>query len=301
MTFSIVIPTKDRLLDLQNCVKSIVNQTVLPLEVIVVDASSDSISIVNKKNCEKIINDKIKLIYLRSTPGVNKQRNLGADNANGDIIFFLDDDVVLKDDYNEKILEVYKLKDSQNLGGVQGCSLNYYGQSRINNIFRKLFFMTRISVNEKSRFLPSMGYVYMEKPEDIVEVEAMPALVCSYYREKFNEFRFDETFERCTDLELSYRVSRKYKLYQTPYALATHHHSEATHLNIRELNRLYLIHMHKLVKKSMPRKITNWIAYYWSIVGQLILDAGKSCISLNSDSFFGSLEGLKCIMFQKHK
>jgi len=301
MTFSIIVPTRDRPEDLRRCTSSIVNQMVLPCELIVVDASSGSISRENQKNCEKIIAGKIKLVYIRSKPGVNVQRNLGADNASGEIIFFQDDDVVLYENCHEKMLEVYKLKKDMNMGGVQGTIQNYFGMSRFYNKFRKLFFMTRMSENEESRFLPSMGYIFIPFPKEIIEVEAMSTLLCSYYRKVFNEFRFDETFSRCTDIEISYRVSRKYKLFQTPYALATHHHSEETHLNIRELNRLYLIHMHKLVKKSMPRKITNWIAYYWSIVGQLILDAGKSCISLNSDSFFGSLEGLKCIMFQKYK
>lgn len=297
MTFSIIVPTKDRPADLQNCLKSIVRQTVLPLEVIVVDASSDNISIANRNNAEKIMADKkVKLIYIHSEPGVNKQRNLGADNASGDIIFFLDDDVVIKEDYCEKILEVYKLKGDQNLGGVQGCSLNYYHPSRINNVFRKLFFMTRISENERSRFLPSMGYVYIEQPKEIIEVESLPSLVCSYYRSVFNEFRFDESFDRCTDLELSYRVSRKYKLYQTPYASAYHHHSKSTHLSIRQLNKLYIIYTHRLVKKHLPRKMANWLAYYWSVVGEVILSTVKSFARLNPDPLIGTLEGLKHII-----
>lgn len=301
MTFSIIIPTKDRPVDLQNCLKSIVKQTVLPLEVIVVDASSEDISIENQKNAERILKDRIEFVYIKSEPGVNKQRNRGADYAKGDIIFFLDDDVVIEKDYCEKILEVYKLKGDQNLGGVQGCSLNYYGKSKINNAFRKLFFMTRITSSGKSRFLPSLGYVYIERPKEIIEVEALPALVCSYYKDKFNEFRFDEEFERCTDLEISFRMSRKYKFYQTPYAIARHCHSKLTHLNERELNRLYMIYSYKLVKKHLPRKSIKWLAYYWSVVGMVMLSIVKSLIHLNSDPLIGTLEGLKSIYNNKFK
>ncbi len=50
MRYSIIIVTKDRPADLQNCASSIVNQTVLPHEVIIVDASSDSTSAENKKS-----------------------------------------------------------------------------------------------------------------------------------------------------------------------------------------------------------------------------------------------------------
>lgn len=296
MTFSIVIPTKDRPLDLQNCVKSIVNQTVLPQELIIVDASSDGISTENIKNCKDIIRDRVKVVYIRSQPAVSKQRNIGAERASSDIVFFFDDDIVLEKNYHEKVLEVYELKKGQNIAGVQGSISNYYNLTWIHRIFRKLFFMTRASKNEKSRFLSSLGYVYIPLPKEIIEVEAIAAGLCSYYREIFNEFKFDEAFDRCTDLELSYRVSRKYKLYQTPYAVAFHHRSQETHLNIRELNKLYIIHMHMLVNKHMPKKLKNWLAYYWSIIGDLILSTVKSFVSLRLDAFMGTLEGINYIL-----
>ncbi len=156
--------------------------------------------------------------------------------------------------------------------------------------------MTRSSENEKSRFLPSLNYVYIHKPKEIIEVEALPAGICTFYRSIFNEYKFDETFKRCTDLEISYRISRKYKLYQTPYAVGTHHHSEATHPNVRKLNKMYIIHTHKLVKKYLPHSMTNWFAYYWSIIGELILASLKSCVYLNSDYIFSTLDGIKHIV-----
>ncbi|RJO62171.1 glycosyltransferase family 2 protein, partial [candidate division WS5 bacterium] len=201
MTYSIVVPTKDRPLDLQNCVRSIMNQTALPYEIIVSDSSSGKINKENKQYCEDIVKGKLKLNHISTSPGVNKQRNTGANEATGDIIFFVDDDIVMQKDYAEKVLEVYKMKKGENIGGVQGTISNYFNQTWINRTFKKLFFMTRASINEKSRFLPSLGYIYIYMPKEIIEVEALSAGLCSYYRNVFYEFRFDETFERCTDLE----------------------------------------------------------------------------------------------------
>ncbi|RJQ18382.1 MAG: glycosyltransferase family 2 protein [Nitrospiraceae bacterium] len=295
MTYSIVIPTKNRPVDLRYSLRSIVNQTLLPKEVIIIDASSDSTSTENERSCAEILGNCVKMIYQRSPSGVNKQRNTGADIATAEIVFFLDDDVKLNSDYSEKIIEVYKAKGNCNVGGVQGCIKNYYNESWINRAYKKLFFMTRVSVNEESRFLPSLGYVYILSPKNIIEVQAMPSLICSYYRTVFNEFRFDETFHRCTDLEISYRISKAYKLYQTPYAVATHHHTEETHMNIKKLNRSYIIHMHKLMKKHMPGRINNKLAYFWSIIGELIMSAAKSGLKFNSDAFIGTVDGLKTI------
>lgn len=293
MTFSIIIPTKDRLSDLLNCMKSIIRQTVLPDEVIVVDASSDNLSAENQKNCKNIVNKKIKLIYIRSAPGVNRQRNLGADNASSDIIFFLDDDVVLKEDYCEKVIEVYEMKKNPDTGGVQGTISNYFNQTWLNRTFRRLFFMTRASIKEKSRFLPSLGYVYILMPKEIIEVQAMSAGYCSYFKRIFNEFRFDENFDRCTDLEIGYRIFHKYKMYQTPYAMLSHNHSKATHLDDRQLNKRIFINIHKLVQKHLPHRLSNWLAYCWSVVGEIILNAAKSCISIDSGPILGTLDGIR--------
>ncbi|MBI4707249.1 MAG: glycosyltransferase family 2 protein [Candidatus Omnitrophica bacterium] len=296
MTSSVVIPTKDRPADIQKCVGSIIVQTVLPDELIIVDSSSTGISSENQINCENIVGDKIGLIYLRSSPGVNKQRNLGAEKASGEIILFLDDDVVLHADYIEKILEVYKLKDDAKLGGVQGSLFNYYNPNWINGVFKKFFFMTRASKNEKGRFLPSLGYVYILEPKGIIEVEAMPAGLCSFYKKVFNKFKFDEDFDRCTDLEISYRVSRNYKLYQTPFALLTHNHSESTHLPARDFNRKMLINAYNLHRKHTPGKLKNHIAYCWSVVGEVILNTIKSIKALDARPILGILDGIRHIM-----
>lgn len=302
MTFSIVIPTKDRPLDLQNCIRAIINQTILPDELIIVDASSDSIDAVNQKNCKKIIEDKVKLIYIKSTPGSNRQRNTGAGHASGGIIFFIDDDIVLKEDYCERILEVYEMKKDLNTGGVQGTTiLNYFNQTWISRTFRKLFFMTRASIGEKSRFLPSLGYIYISMPQEIIEVEAMSAGLCSYYKGIFNEFRFDEKFESCQDLEISYRTSRKYKLFQTPYALLTHNHSISTHLSSRQHNKRHIINTYRLAKKYLPKRSKNWLAYYWSVLGVIILSAAKSCVKFNLDPLIGTLSGIKFILMNDRK
>ncbi|OGH05872.1 MAG: hypothetical protein A2W22_02785 [Candidatus Levybacteria bacterium RBG_16_35_11] len=302
MTFSIIIPTKDRTDDLKNCVRSIIKQTVLPQELIIVDASSDSIGAVNQENCKKIIEDKVKLIYIKSTPGSNRQRNTGADHACGEIIFFIDDDIVLKEDYFEKILEVYEIKKALNTGGVQGTTiLNYFNQTWISRTFRKLFFMTRASISEKSRFLPSLGYVYISMPKEIIEVEAMSSGLCSYYKNIFNEFRFDEKFEACQDLEISYRVSRKYKLFQTPYALLTHNHSTSTHLSSLQHNKRHIINTYRLAKKYLPKRNKNWLAYYWSVLGEIILSAAKSCVKFSFDPLIGTLSGIKYILMNEGK
>lgn len=305
MTSSFIICTKDRPSDLQKCVESIARQTILPYELIIVDASSENVSSENKKNCERILGNKIKLIYIRSEPSTTKQRNIGVDNASGDIVFFLDDDVILEQNYHRKMLEVYKLKSDQNIGGVRG-SFAIDKSTCIDRIldrtFRKLFLMARYSMNEKSRFLPSLQYVFIEKPTEIIEIECMPACICSYYRKIFNKFKFDEMLDKyafAEDKDLSYRVSRKYKLYQTPYALLSHNHSPISRLSVRECRKVETINRHYLAKKHLPPRSINWLAYYWSLVGYLLFFTIKNCLTLNYNDLLGTVDGIRSIMMKK--
>lgn len=88
---SIIIPNYNNGIYLEECLKEIVNQTYRPLEAIVVDDCSTD-------NSRDIINEYskkytwIKGIYLDKNGGVSHARNVGAKNASGEYISFLDSD-----------------------------------------------------------------------------------------------------------------------------------------------------------------------------------------------------------------
>ena len=108
---SVVIPTYERIEDLSDLLVSILQQTVKPFEVIVVD-DTPSDAIRNKcEECEsQFEKNDVKLFYLRN-PGsqsLTLSRNLGVNLAKGDFITFLDSDVVLEPDYIERIVQVFK-------------------------------------------------------------------------------------------------------------------------------------------------------------------------------------------------
>lgn len=195
---------------------------------------------------------------------MSEASNPGNIFCQGWVYFFFDDDVILERNYHEKMLEVYKLKSDQNLGGVRG-SFAIDKSTWIDRTFRKLFLMTRYSMNEKNRFLPSLQYVFIEKPTEIIEVECMPTCICSFYRKIFNKFKFDEMLDEYAfgeDKDFSYMVSRKYKFYQTPYALLSHDHSPILRLSVRECRKVETINRHYLAKKHLLPRSINWLAYY---------------------------------------
>jgi glycosyltransferase involved in cell wall biosynthesis len=83
--FSIIIPTKNEEKNTGRLIKSVKNQTVKDIEIIVVDNySTDKTARVARKFGAKI---------LRFGPERSAQRNFGAKKANGKILFFLDADM----------------------------------------------------------------------------------------------------------------------------------------------------------------------------------------------------------------
>ncbi|GIT98129.1 glycosyltransferase family 2 protein [Sulfurovum sp. TSL1] len=91
---SVVIPCYNAEKTIVRALDSIVNQTLLPLEVVIVDDKSmdNSCDIIKSYAKEQEKNVPIKLIELDKNAGPAKARNVGWDNAKGEYIAFLDAD-----------------------------------------------------------------------------------------------------------------------------------------------------------------------------------------------------------------
>ncbi|MFT4304555.1 MAG: glycosyltransferase [Candidatus Woesearchaeota archaeon] len=89
MKISIVIPTLNEDLFIEKLIKSLLNQSLKPYEIIVVDGgSNDKTTEIIKKLSKKNKN----VILIQTSKGVGYQRNVGGNKAKGDIIYFMDAD-----------------------------------------------------------------------------------------------------------------------------------------------------------------------------------------------------------------
>ena len=92
--FSVVIPTKNRVNDLKKNINSILNQIEKPSELLIVDQSEKN----NLGILKRIIKDKVKLkyYYKKNIQSLTEAKNFSLSHINNDIIFFLEDDIILK-------------------------------------------------------------------------------------------------------------------------------------------------------------------------------------------------------------
>ena len=102
MKVSIIIPTYNEEEVIGECLKSLANQTYKNLEIIVVDDGSSD------KTLEVLSGFRISDFGFRILRAAHKgpgaARNLGANKAKGDILVFVDADMVFKDDFIEKLV-----------------------------------------------------------------------------------------------------------------------------------------------------------------------------------------------------
>lgn len=114
LTVSVIIPTKNRAADLTRTIETLLQQTVQPLELIIVDQSP-------ALTFTRQIPIPIVCIHDPTLSGLTAARNASMKVARGDIWLFLDDDVLLEPDFIEEILKAY----DTNVTGVSGIITNY--------------------------------------------------------------------------------------------------------------------------------------------------------------------------------
>ena len=100
--------TTERLSDIYELLESVKNQTFKNMETIfVIERSRELLDRINTFVEDKTIPN-IKTVFSGDRLGLSLARNLGIKHAKGDIIGFVDDDVVLYPDWAEEMVKTYK-------------------------------------------------------------------------------------------------------------------------------------------------------------------------------------------------
>ena len=188
---SVVVLTKNSITTIQRCLNSLANQTVLPLEIIVVDGgSSDGTPEVVKKYPINLIKE--------STCSIGHARNLGVENTRGEIVFFLDSDCYCVSNWIESMLPHF------NKGEIVGVA----GQT--------------VAWTPKS-LLARYQAILMGVPENHAPVRRAPNCNLALRRDAIiSTGGFDERLAWSEDLDLLYRITRNGMVIRENKALVYH-------------------------------------------------------------------------------
>jgi len=133
MKISVVIPTFNRPSTIGKAVKNILENTVQPDELIIVDQSQDKLTF----EALRVFIETGSVTYIKEAfPSLSKAKNIGWRKATGDVIAFTDDDATVGLDWIENIKRSFEQKGS-NIGVMGGKVIPLYEEKNPNWTFPK--------------------------------------------------------------------------------------------------------------------------------------------------------------------
>ncbi|MBM3252994.1 MAG: glycosyltransferase family 2 protein [Candidatus Omnitrophica bacterium] len=254
MNISVVIPTKNRQELLLPLVRNVLDQDMVPNEIIIVDQTKTSIDL-NLVTNIKGNNKYVCSVYYIHNPylsGVTAARNVGAHLARGNIIIFLEDDIYIYKDFIRQISDTY-----QKYPEVGGVSCIQVQESRRSALGIILFsFFHRGPFKEEKRYIDKYWYLF-KKP--VFGVRLLCG-VTSYRREIFERYKFDENligYGLGNDFDFSYRCSKEFLLAINPKVRAIHYKNSRKERSTKVFYEDKVYFNFYFYKKNVDKNIQN--------------------------------------------
>lgn len=261
---SVIIPTRNRPEELRRLLVSLQGQSVLPDEIVIVDAST--LAAGDDRLAADFSGLNIKIVRT-DKPGLTRQRNLGLTflDASTGFVCFLDDDLVFCEGAMAAMMTFWQTA-SPRVGGAAFNIINEREPGRL--AFLKKIFLTGDS--RRGVVLPS-GYNTLFCPaRQTGYVQWMLGGATVWRRQLFEKYRFDEWYEGtglCEDLDFSYRVAKKYQLAVVSGARVEHITDRAGRRDNRQFgiteicNRYYFVMKHAEFSR---------VLFLWAGFGQFL-------------------------------
>ncbi len=248
MKFSLIVCTYMRPKPLLLLLQSVLDQTLYPDEILIIDGSTDlETELILKQNYFKNLHY---FLVPEEQRGLTKQRNYGIERVGKEmeIVSFLDDDIVLERDYFEQLITTYEsYPQALGVGGyiINETESEFVGDNYTPKIDE--FFFDGWKRPESSRFIlrkivgldsdcqpgyyPTFGHErsvsFLPPSGKIYQVEMLMGGVSSFKKTVFETIRFSTYFEGYglyEDADFTLRLSQKGKLYVNTSAKLRHYH-----------------------------------------------------------------------------
>jgi glycosyltransferase involved in cell wall biosynthesis len=233
-TISVVTPTLQRATEVASLLKNLSQQTLLPVEVVLVDGASDQDLETQNLVSNLSASLPFSVRYVRHAKGTAIQRNRGIEEATrGDFIAFIDDDVRLEPDFLRTIIQVFEADINRTVGGVVGHRGNVSFPQQSHQRWRWYRRLGFFSTYEPGRYDFRSGYPIngnsLPPFTGVRPVDFMTTACAVWRREVFNSgLRFDPFFKDygvLEDTHFSLRAGRNWRLLQCGDAKCYEGHS----------------------------------------------------------------------------
>lgn len=207
---SVIVPNYNYARTLPLCLRAVQAQTYAPIEVLVVDdhSTDDSVRVARALG--------VRVIQTPVNSGQAVTRNLGAQQARGDVLFFLDSDVALAPDAIANAMAL--LRSDASIGAVCGC----YSPTPL----------LRDSLIEEYRTLHQ--YYWFAESEG--EIHAMNTAMCAIRASVFAEVGpFNPELRDIEDHDYGLRIAARHTVWSTAAVSGDHDHDHALRVILRKV------------------------------------------------------------------
>ncbi|MDX2187620.1 MAG: glycosyltransferase [Opitutaceae bacterium] len=216
MDYSVVIATRNRPEVLFQSIPILIAQDPPPKLVAIIDSSDSFQPVWNAPNGAS--GSKVEMIHNSAPPGLCRQRNLGLQLVNTEVVFFLDDDSILHPGFASAILKVYSFDPSgiSAVGGTEVHQPPLLFATGLADIPKDEGYTSRQSITSKSagwrdRLAPDpiklIANEHIKRistralPPDAKPVETITGFRMTFRTEVVRRFGFEEAFTRYAPFE----------------------------------------------------------------------------------------------------
>jgi glycosyltransferase involved in cell wall biosynthesis len=302
---SVVICTKDRAQDTLLCIRSLLTQTRRPDEVVIID-SSDSDGLKGSLDLLGHTNG-ITFKYIHVQANLTRARNIGVDSCTGDIVMFLDDDVVLcGDSYVHEIMRIFNgdldLDLRREIGGVSGKIMSPDTDERSATLIRMIgrvyfeaiamvFFLFHYGDGKFQ--LSGLPTFVNRNVTRTTLVECLSGANMSFRRAVISKIRFDEITSYGDDDDIGYRVSRNYQNIYAPQAKVIHKVASDGGVGNRTTRVKHEVEAYRYnFEKNLPQTALHKFAFYWALLGWFISQLTRAVIERDNRALKGFISGV---------
>ena len=278
--FDVIICTLKRHFVLKKCVNSILQNSILPKKIIIIDQNHDNLSELLLKKIFANYNYKNFIILKNITKkGLTASKNIALNYLISKYVFFLDDDISIEKLFFENSLNLMLKKKCT---GVCGTLLNYK-----NNYFKNLiyhFFNYQEYRDNRKYFNYTKNFKLDKKYKKIYH---LPGGITCFNSKIFKKIKFDEKLitHNYEDVDFNFRLKKKFKNYSS-YISLNSYANDLINKNSKENINKKIYYMRLLYLKHKNLKF--FIIFYLSFMGILftsILNLKLTYILQISDIF----------------
>jgi len=288
MTFSFVIPTKNRPTELATVFDAILAQCRLPEQVIIIDQSSPN-NVIKEQLVTQAKKANIRLDYIHdeSINGLVQAKAASIQYNQCDYISFFDDDIVHEPNYLSAIENA--IIDHPEMIGLNGVILNAPKEGLLKQL---IFYFTHFGLYKDNR-----QSVIRSLKQGTIQPQSVDALsggLSTWKKEVFGTVTFDtkNNFHAYEDKEFSIRIERTFpkQMFIVPQAKLFHYHAAGNRQSLLRRTQNDVVEVWKLFKKNGNY---NWLGLDFIVLlfGLLINALILSLKHLNIDFFLHYLRG----------